>query len=202
MCGIIGYSGAFDRGALDAGLNAIAHRGPDDSGVFIHPAAGVGLGHARLSILDLSPLGHQPMASADDAVVLVFNGEIYNFRELRAELEGRGQAFRGHSDTEVLLNLYLAEGEALLPRLNGIFAFALWDGRSQTLLLARDALGVKPLYLAETPRGFAFASEIKGLLPLVPESRELDAAALHRYLSFLWCPGEGTPSRRAQAAAG
>jgi asparagine synthase (glutamine-hydrolysing) len=193
MCGILGFSGRFDRSSLDAGLRAIAHRGPDDSGVYVSEAAGVGLGHARLSILDLSPLGHQPMAGADGAVMLVFNGEIYNFRELRADLVARGVAFRGHSDTEVLLNLYLAEGEAMLPRLNGIFAFALWDGRSQSLLVARDALGVKPLYISETRHGFAFASEIKGLLPLVPDARELDAAALHRYLSFLYCPGEGTP---------
>lgn len=193
MCGILGFSGSFDRAALNAGLCAIAHRGPDDSGVFVDAAAGVGLGHVRLSILDLSTLGHQPMLEADGAVVLVFNGEIYNFRELRAELEAKGYGFRGHSDTEVLLNLYLAEGEAMLPRLNGIFAFALWDSRNQSLLIARDALGVKPLYFAATRCGVAFASEIKGLLPLVPEARELDAAALHRYLSFLWCPGEGTP---------
>lgn len=156
-------------------------------------AAKVGLGHVRLSILDPSPLGHQPMLGADGAVALVFNGEIYNFRELRAELEAGGFEFRGHSDTEVLLNLYLAEGDAMLSRLNGIFAFALWDGRSQSLLIARDGLGVKPLYFSETGSGVAFASEIKGLLPLVPEARELDTASLHRYLSFLWCPGEGAP---------
>lgn len=193
MCGILGFSGSFDSAALNAGLRVVAHRGPDDSGQFFDEQAGVGLGHVRLSILDLSPLGHQPMLGADGAVVLVFNGEIYNFSELRAELEAKGYGFRGHSDTEVLLNLYLAEGEAMLPRLNGIFAFALWDSRNQSLLIARDALGVKPLYFAITRRGVAFASEIKGLLPLVPEARELDAAALHRYLSFLWCPGEGTP---------
>ena len=168
MCGIVGYSGAFEAAALQAGLEAIGHRGPDDSGTFFDSSRGVGLAHARLAILDLSPLGHQPMASADGAVVLVFNGEIYNFRELRSELSVRGFVFRGHSDTEVLLSMYLAEGEAMLPRLNGIFAFALWDTRSQTLLLVRDGLGVKPLYYAETPAGLAFASEIKGLLHLVP----------------------------------
>jgi len=141
MCGIVGFSGAFRAAALHAGLEAIGHRGPDDSGTFLDSSRGVGLGHARLAILDLSPLGHQPMASADGSVVLVFNGEIYNFRELRSELTARGFAFRGHSDTEVLLSMYLAEGEAMLPRLNGIFAFALWDTRSQTLLLVRDGLG-------------------------------------------------------------
>ncbi len=193
MCGIVGYYGKFDRRSLVPALNAIAHRGPDDSGIFMDKAARVGLAHARLSILDLSPLGHQPMVSGDGKVVLVFNGEIYNFRQLRKELEAKGIHFRGQSDTEVLLNLYLLEGEAMLPRLNGIFAIALWDGRSQSLLVARDALGVKPLYIAELPRGFVFASEIKALKHLLPETLELDPLALHRYLSFLWCPGEGTP---------
>jgi len=193
MCGIVGFSGAFDAALLGAGLNAIAHRGPDDSGVFVDASAAVGLGHARLSILDISSLGHQPMVSMDGSVVLVFNGEIYNFLELREELEVKGFVFRGHSDTEVLLNLYLEEGDAMLPKLNGIFAFALWDDRKQTLLIARDALGVKPLYYAALGERFAFASEIKALLHLVPHERELDEAALHRYMSFLWCPGEGTP---------
>ncbi len=193
MCGILGYSGSANTESLYAGLSAIAHRGPDDSGVFVDKMAGVALGHVRLSILDVSPLGHQPMLAANGAVVLVFNGEIYNFLELRAELETKGFAFRSHSDTEVLLNLYLAEGEAMMPRLNGIFAFALWDSRSQSLLIARDALGVKPFYYAAFGERFAFASEIKGLLNVVPEAKDMDEVALHRYLSFLWCPGEGTP---------
>ena len=193
MCGILGYSGLFDSARLTAGVAAIAHRGPDDTGEFIDKSAGVGLGHVRLSILDLSPAGHQPMANSDGNVVLVFNGEIYNFRELRKELKDKGFIFRGHSDTEVLLNLYLSEGADMLSRLNGIFAFALWDGRSKSLFIARDGLGVKPFYYSATGRGFAFASEIKGLLPMVPEARELDVESLHRYLSFLWCPGEGTP---------
>lgn len=133
------------------------------------------------------------MVGGDGQVVLIFNGEIYNFKNLRSSLEEKGFIFRGHSDTEVLLNLYLSEGEAMLSRLNGIFAFALWDRRTQSLLLARDALGVKPLYYTALPDRFAFASEIKALLPLLPEAGALDAAALRRYLTFLWCPGEGTP---------
>ena len=193
MCGIIGYSGRFDPAALQTGLAAIRHRGPDDAGVFVEERAGVGLGHARLSIIDLSPLGHQPMAVLDGSVQIVFNGEIYNYRELRKELESKGHVFVGHSDTEVLLHLYVEEGESFLERLNGIFALAIYDRRSDALLVARDALGVKPLYYSQTPRGFAFASEIKGLLALVPESRAVDFLALHRYLSFLWCPGDGTP---------
>jgi len=193
MCGIIGYSGRFDQGALQQGIRAIGHRGPDDSGWFASDAAQVGLGHARLSIIDLSPLGHQPMEALGGAVQLVFNGEIYNYRELRQELESKGHTFRGHSDTEVILHLYLEEGARMLPRLNGIFTIAIFDARSGDMLVARDALGVKPLYYAETPAGLAFASEIKGLLWLVPEARELDPVAIHRYISCLWCPGEGTP---------
>ena len=156
MCGIIGFSGGFSSSALRAGLNAIAHRGPDDSGEFFDPAAGVGLGHVRLSIQDLSPLGHQPMVDSNGLVALIFNGEIYNFKELRSELEAAGYRFRGHSDTEVLLALYLTQGESMLQRLNGIFAFAIWDSRTRTLFLARDALGVKPLYSAAAALGAPF----------------------------------------------
>ena len=193
MCGIIGYSGRFEHGSLESGIRAICHRGPDDAGSFFDDAAAVGLGHARLSIIDLSPLGHQPMEALDGAVQLVFNGEIYNYRELRTELEAKGHTFRGHSDTEVILHLYLEEGEKMLSRLNGIFTVAFFDRRVGTTLVARDALGVKPLYYTEQPQGVAYASEIKGLLRLVPGLRELDVAALHRYVTFLWCPGEGTP---------
>lgn len=195
MCGTVG---AWPRHAvgpirLAQSLDAIAHRGPDGQGESVDPSSGVMLGHARLAIIDLSPTGAQPMASDDGRVVLVYNGEIYNYRELRAGLMACGVEFRGHSDTEVLLRLYLAEGLAMLSRLNGIFAFALHDRRSGELLLARDALGVKPLYYSESPQGFAFASEIKALLPLIGGGGVLDRVALHRYLSFLWCPGEGTP---------
>jgi len=199
MCGIAGFSSpayfASHRNAMGSALQAITHRGPDDEGTFFDPALGIGLGHRRLSIIDVSPLGHQPMLGADGAVALVFNGEIYNYAELRRELEGKSHVFRGNSDTEVLLNLYLEKGEGMLTQLNGIFAFAIWDRRRGTLFVARDALGVKPLYFSETARGFVFASEIKALMPLMPEPGELDAAALHRYLSFIWCPDEGTPLR-------
>lgn len=195
MCGIVGYSGDFPGAVLNLALEKISHRGPDDADVFFADGHPVGLGHARLAILDLSLHGHQPMLSDDGAVVLVFNGEIYNFRELREELEAAGHRFRGHSDTEVLLRLYLAEGESALRRLNGIFAFALWDARVGALLVARDGLGVKPLYYAATPERFAFASEIKALAALAPLEPELDLAAIDRYLTFIWCPGEGTPSK-------
>jgi len=194
MCGIAGFSGAFSHKMLHEAGQLIAHRGPDACGAYVNDQ-GIGLIHRRLAIIDLSPTGTQPMASPDGAVVVVFNGEIYNYRELRDELSGRCVAFRGHADTEVLLQLYLREGEAMLRRLNGIFAFALWDGRDRTLFVARDGIGVKPLYYALTHRGFGFASEIKALLRLAPETRELDLEALHRYLTFLYCPGDKTPLR-------
>jgi asparagine synthase (glutamine-hydrolysing) len=193
VCGVIGFQGRFSAQALESGLAAIAHRGPDDQGRYFDPKSEVGLGHARLSIIDLSPLGHQPMFDPSGQVVIVFNGEIYNFPELRGWLQGRGHSFVGNSDTEVLVHMYGELGREMLPRLNGIFALAIWDGRERSLLLARDGLGVKPLYLAESPRGIAFCSEIKGLLHLVPECRRLDPAAIRRYLTYLWCPGEGTP---------
>jgi asparagine synthase (glutamine-hydrolysing) len=197
MCGIVGLSMSankeIDGDRLSNALANISHRGPDDSGIFEDFRNRVSLAHARLSILDLSDSGHQPMKSDDGNVVLVFNGEIYNFRELRAELIREGVCFHGNSDTEVLLNLYLKEGVNFLERLNGIFSFGIWDGRKKKLFIARDALGVKPLYYSHGKDYFAFSSEIKSLLYLIPETRELDLPSIHRYLSFMWCPGEGTP---------
>jgi asparagine synthase (glutamine-hydrolysing) len=192
MCGILGKS----RGDLDLieKVNSLqSHRGPDDHGVFIDKKAQVGLGHTRLSVIDTSTLGHQPMLSKDGRLAMVFNGEIYNFRELRKNLEENGCKFNGNSDTEVLLNLYLLEGTEMLSRLNGIFAFAIWDYEYQSLFIARDGLGVKPLYYSESKENFAFASEIKALLHLFPIDKKLDEDAINRYLAFLWCPGEGTP---------
>ena len=175
------------------------HRGPDDSGVFVGESRDIGLVHTRLSIIDPSPLGHQPMMNENGSIVLVFNGEIYNYRELRAELEASGHTFHGSSDTEVLLHFYLEHrqlGHAfadLLQRLNGIFAFAIWDKSRNCLLLARDALGVKPLYYSEANGCFGFASEIKAFHNLLHDFGALDHQSLDRYMSFLWCPGEGTP---------
>lgn len=196
MCGIGGFLGEFGHEGQDRleRINRIQrHRGPDDEGLWMDSAQGIGLCHQRLSIIDLSPAGHQPMVSADGKVVIVYNGEIYNFRELRADLVDEGFVFKGESDTEVLLNLYINKGEGMLSILNGIFAFAIWDSRKQELFIARDGLGVKPLYYFAEGGRFAFASEIKALLHLVPEEKALDLTAIHRYLTFLWCPGEGTP---------
>lgn len=193
MCGIAGFQGAFDSTLLRQMANAIAHRGPDDVGEWHSPDGTVGLAHRRLAIIDLSPLGHQPMSDASVTAVIVFNGEIYNFRELRRELEAEGYGFRGHSDTEVLLSLYLARGEAMLAMLNGIFAFAIYDRADQTLFIACDAMGVKPLYFSEGRDGFVFASELKALVACGGVSGSLDVSALLRYLRFLWSPGGATP---------
>ena len=203
MCGITGVLSTaeinvrFD--ALHRSVEALSHRGPDNLGVFKDEKYGIGLGHTRLSILDPSSLGNQPMTSDDGQVVLVYNGEIYNFQNLRIELEQTGVSFQGKSDTEVLLQLYLAQDdnfESMLRRLNGIFAFAIWDYRKQKLLVARDALGVKPLYIAELDGLFAFSSEIKALIPLLPsppKGDDLDLQSLYYYATFLWSPGAGTP---------
>lgn len=193
MCGITGFSGPWSTEVLAKSLAALSHRGPDDQGQYFQAEHGVGLGHARLAIVDLSAHGRQPMVRAQGKVVLIYNGELYNAPTLRTELEASGVVFEGHSDTEVLINLYLEQGEAMLSQLNGIFAFAIWDERDHTILLARDAMGVKPLYYTEADGRFAFASEIKALLPMLLGAREADTAAIHRYLSFLWCPGDGTP---------
>lgn len=200
MCGIAVFSAAAGMalpktGDLEAGVAALAHRGPDDQGLFVDPDAGVALCHTRLSILDLSTAGHQPMSGSTGETVIVFNGEIYNFRELRAELEAAGQTFKSHSDTEVLLHLYDTHGSDMLPRLNGIFAFAIWDARCQKLLVARDALGVKPLYFTSGAGLFSAASEIKSLQAAGVDLGGINHAAIQRYLTFLWCPGEGTPAR-------
>jgi asparagine synthase (glutamine-hydrolysing) len=193
MCGIAGFSGRPAVQVSDAILDRIGHRGPDGRGRYNSACGSVSLFHTRLAILDPTPDGAQPMAAADDQVVITFNGEIYNFRELRDGLETRGYAFCSHSDTEVLLALYLEHGTALLEKLNGIYAFALWDARSKSLFVARDGMGVKPLYFSESGGAFAFASEIKALLcfPWVP--RTLDPQALAHYVRYLWCPAPRTP---------
>ncbi len=191
MCGIVGYSGNFSEETLRQAARAIDHRGPDDSGVAFE--SGWGLGHTRLSILDTTLLGHQPMVDEDTGNIIAFNGEIYNFSELREELESKGVSFRSRSDTEVLLKLYAVEGEGMLGRLNGIFSFALWNAEHRTILVARDNLGVKPLYYSAMENGLAFSSEIKSLVHFLPVNDDLDVASIERYLTFLWSPGTGTP---------
>lgn len=172
---------------------AQAHRGPDGTGTFEDAAAGVALGHVRLSILDLSPAAAQPMYSPDNRFVLVFNGEIYNFKELWEELSARGHTFLSTGDTEVLLHGLQEHGKAFIEKLNGMFAFALWDRQEQALLLARDHLGIKPLYYAEPQPGvLLFASEIKALCAYPGLKREPDFEALQQHLAYCHASGERT----------
>lgn len=193
MCGIVGYCGNFPPSSLEKANLAQHHRGPDDKGYFVDGIDQVGLAQTRLSILDLSALGHQPMLNEEGFVILVYNGELYNFQELKSQLESKGCVFKSHSDTEVVLNAYLIYGEEMLSMLNGMFAFAIWDKTKKSLFVARDALGIKPLYYFAHNHQFAFASEMKALLHFLPQTKNLDLIALQNYMTFLWCPGERTP---------
>lgn len=193
MCGILGWIGGGDpkdTQRFGQALDFIAHRGPDDRGVL--ECSGALLGHRRLSIVDLSPTGHQPMVEAGSGAAIVFNGEIYNHLELRVELEKLGHRFLGTSDTEVLLHALLHWGDEALARLNGMWAFALWEPRKRRLLLARDRFGVKPLYYRTGQDGLAFASEPKALLALFPEHRAVSEGTLLDFLgnNLLYARGE------------
>jgi asparagine synthase (glutamine-hydrolysing) len=198
MCGICGIIhldvglGPVDPCSLDRMVDSLAHRGPDGRGTYYSEDGRVALGHRRLAIVDLSALAAQPMANEDGTVWVTFNGEIYNFPELRRRLEGQGHVFRSHSDTEVLVHLYEEQGEAMLNALDGDFAFALWDARRNTALLARDPVGVKPLYIAERGRTFLFASEIKALVthPMVPA--RMSREGFYHYLTYLVVPAPHT----------
>ena len=197
MCGIAGFvtAGATSH---DAGLESrlwrmiatLRHRGPDDEGVWTDGKAG--LAHSRLSVIDLSPAGHQPMASSDGNVWITYNGEIYNFVEIRHELAALGYSFRSRSDTEVIVNGWHAWGPRLFSRLRGMFALALWDRRSQSLTLARDRIGKKPLYWAHTDTSFLFGSEIKALLAWPGVPRTPDLAAIDHYLTLQYVPAPQT----------
>ncbi|WP_305908400.1 XrtA/PEP-CTERM system amidotransferase [Methylomarinum sp. Ch1-1] len=195
MCGIVGIFDLKEKRDINRELLSCMnerqfHRGPDEGGLHIEP--GLGLGHRRLSIIDLSS-GQQPMLSPDHNVVLTYNGEIYNFLELRKELEALGYHFDTHCDTEVILHGWRAWGEACVEKLRGMFAFAIWDKTSETLFLARDRLGIKPLYYAELTNGqFIFASELKALKehPLMP--KELEPTAIEEYFGFGYIPDPKT----------
>jgi asparagine synthase (glutamine-hydrolysing) len=185
MCGIAGYVGPATPGLLERMLRTLRHRGPDDTGT--HEAPPVGIGMTRLAIIDLTG-GRQPMTNEDGSLWIVFNGEIYNHRELRRDLEDAGHRFRTRSDTEAILHLYEQEGEGCVNRLRGMFAFAIWDARNATLFLARDRLGKKPLYMWNRNGRFLFASEIKALLCHPAVSRDLDPDAFRHYLAFGYTP--------------
>jgi asparagine synthase (glutamine-hydrolysing) len=191
MCGIAGWFGnpALTRAEQNGIQAALAHRGPDDEGRFLDEKAGVGLLHRRLSIIDLSPLGHQPMANEDGSIVLCFNGEIYNFASLRQELEGKGHVFRSRTDSEVLVHGWEEWGEETLRRVRGMFAFAIWDAKQGRLTLARDPMGIKPLYLWRSLSGrFVFASEMKAFLGLEGFTARPDRRALRQFLEFSFIP--------------
>ena len=192
MCGIAGWVDPVDRqetatpeAVLDRMTDALSHRGPDDRGVWL--GQGVALGHRRLSVIDIEG-GHQPMWSPDGRLCIVYNGEIYNFLELREELESKGRRFATRSDTEVLLTAYDEWGEQVVERINGMFAFAIWDAGRRRLFAARDRAGEKPFYYAHVDGSFVFASEIKGLLPHPSVSRELDRSAVALYLAYEYVP--------------
>lgn len=193
MCGIVGTSGtapASDRRWLALSRDTMTHRGPDDAGEWWSSDGRVGLAHRRLSIVDLSPLGHQPMHLLARGLSIVFNGEIYNHHALRVELVSLGFAFRSHSDTEVLLAAYAAWGEGCLARLNGMFAFALYDQPQQRLFLARDRAGEKPLFYRLANGSLQFASELKALLANPHNPRRIDLESLDCYLGIGYVPGE------------
>ncbi len=186
MCGIAGILHRGDTPVSEAALrkmtDAVAHRGPDGEGHFVEGP--LGLGHRRLAVIDLTPAGHQPMATQDGRFVIAYNGEVYNFRELRAELETVGRVFTSRSDTEVVLNAYAEWGEAALDRFNGMFAFAVWDREERRLFLARDRYGIKPLYYTQQGGTFLFGSEVKAILAHPAYRTELDRRALLEYFTF------------------
>ena len=186
MCGICGIFNLNGEPVSPVDLrkmtDAIAHRGPDGEGFYTDSF--IGLGHRRLAIIDLSPAGHQPMLTQDGQFAIIYNGEVYNFQELRAELESLGYQFRSRTDTEVVLNAYAEWGTECLNRFNGMFAFAIWDKTRQQLFLARDRYGIKPLYYSFQENRFMFASEQKAILALPAVRREIDLEALLEYFTF------------------
>jgi len=192
MCGIVGFVNAGSESDLRRMNQVQHHRGPDDGAHQMLPLANgsghVGLGSRRLAILDLSSAGRMPMTDESEQVWIVYNGEVYNFGELRSELETKGHKFRSQTDTEVVLHLYLQEGVNAIRRLEGMFAIAIWDARNQSLLLARDPFGIKPLYYMRDSERLAFASEIKSLVQLPHFNRDIDPNSLREYLTFLWVP--------------
>jgi asparagine synthase (glutamine-hydrolysing) len=190
MCGIAGFVGDFPPEILNKMTGSIAHRGPDGDGHWF--GQGVALGHRRLSIIDLSENASQPMESKDGRYITIYNGEIYNFKELSEELKLKGYQFNSDSDTAILAPLYDAYGEKMLDKLSSIFAFAIWDKKEETLFCARDHIGTKPFYYTQNKQGIAFASELKTLLHIPQLDTTLDMQSLADYLTYLWCPGEGT----------
>jgi asparagine synthase (glutamine-hydrolysing) len=197
VCGIFAFADGFvcDDATVTRMRDTLLHRGPDDGGSMARPQERVALGHRRLSIVDLSPAGHQPMANEDGSVWIVYNGEVYNHASLRRELEARGHVYRSHTDSETIIHLYEEEGPRCVERLEGMFAFAIWDARRRELFLARDRIGVKPLYYALLPGGLLFGSEVKALLEHPALGRDLDEESFFDYLTFGFVPPPRTMYR-------
>jgi asparagine synthase (glutamine-hydrolysing) len=192
MCGIAGFVGPFGFELLQKMADSIRYRGPDDFGFYHDPEHCVGLAHRRLSIIDLSNAGHQPMWNKEHTIAIVFNGEIYNYRELKKEMESIHIQFESSSDTEVLLKLYEVYGSDLLSKLNGIFAFAIWDSSVHRLFCARDHFGVKPFYYYHSGNRFIFSSELKAILCEPSVERTIDCESVHYYVTYLWSPSPNT----------
>ena len=191
MCGICGFTGEADAGVLRRMTEVLAHRGPDDSGLYSD--TNINLGHRRLSIIDLTTAGHQPMPNEDESIWITFNGEIYNYQELKTELEKKGHKFKSNTDTEAIIHLYEEEKENCVKKLRGMFAFAIWDAKGKTLFLARDRMGKKPLYYTTTPnKKIIFASEIKSILQHPNVKRQVCIKALNDYLTLQYIPGPQT----------
>ena len=197
MCGIVGILNRRTQSAISVERlkemrDQMFHRGPDDCGLYVDQTGSVGLGHRRLSIIDTSSAGHQPMSDDREKIWITFNGEIFNFLELREELERDNVSFKSRTDTEVLIYLYRKHGKDMLPKLRGMFAFAIFDSERRSLFLARDRVGIKPLYYFDKAGTFAFASEIKALLTSGLIERKVNVTALYHYFSFLTTPAPDT----------
>ena len=180
---------AVSPALVKAMADTIAHRGPDDEGYYV--SGQVGLGFRRLAIIDLKT-GHQPLSNEDDTIWIVFNGEIYNYQELRDLLLSKGHVFKTRTDTEVIVHLYEEFGPKCLEKLRGMFAFAIWDANARSLFLARDRVGIKPLYYCLTDKSLVFGSEIKAILADPSVKREIAPELIDRFLTFLYMPGEET----------
>ncbi len=192
MCGIVGFRSKNDfhtlRESLHPAVSTLVYRGPDDSGLFFDEKNAIGLGHRRLAVIDLSSKAHQPMGSDDGTVWIVYSGEVYNFKVLRQKLEEKGHSFKSNSDTEVVLKSYLEWGKDCFSNFIGMFAFAIWDGRKGELVLARDRLGIKPLYYHFSLENFLFASELKALMAFKSFKRDIDLEAIPLFLHYQYTP--------------
>ncbi len=201
ICGKISLNGAISEDLIRRMCGVLAHRGPDDEGIYVRlktpvadqrPQTKVGLGHRRLSIIDLSPAGHQPMSNEDGTIWIVLNGEVYNFLEIKEALIKKGHRFKSNSDTEVVLHLYEDKGENCLNDLRGPFAFAIWDAKKERLFIARDRIGKKPLYYGYKNQTLTFASEIKAILQDQDVATEVNRLAITDYLTYGYTPTPDT----------